>query len=380
MKKIGIITMFNVNNYGTELQAYAAPEAMRLMGYDAENINYLYYKTKGHVSEKVSKPFYSYPLKNRLKEYGLRILDWINRIVNHKKYKEREARFDSFHKEFTKLSTKCYCRYSDLYTNPPIYDVYCVGSDQIWNPRCYTNLDPYFLTFAPKEAKRISFASSFGVSELPNDASQAYKERLGAMDKISVREPAGAELVKKIIGRDVDTVCDPTLLLEKAEWTKVAKSMNGIPNEFVLIYELHPIPYIIQFAEIIAKEKNLKIVRVCKDVKPIETDGSVINITTAGPSEFIYMFLKASVVVTNSFHGTAFSVNFGKEFYTILKRGLKNNSRQLGLLENVGLMDRIIYSDEDMALKPMYDVVESQKRLNRYKEQSIRFIKDAIDG
>lgn len=217
MKNIGIITIAQVNNYGAELQALALQKKLCLMGYDAEIINYLFYKHKKHKKEKCSMPFYPYPLKNRIKEWFLPIYESIKSIPYKKANEKRKEGFVSFHKRNTRFSKKCFFSYSELYNDPPIYDVYCVGSDQVWNPRCYTNLNPYFVSFAPEGKKKISYASSFGVNELPESAKKQYRKLLQGLDSISVREDVGVEIVKNISGRNATKVVDPTLLLTKGE-------------------------------------------------------------------------------------------------------------------------------------------------------------------
>lgn len=382
MKKVGIITILKVNNYGAELQAYATQKVMNLMGYDAEIIDYIYYRNLRHRKERCSYPFFPYPLKNRLKEWGLRLLDRKRELLLSGDARRRGERFDSFHAAHNRLSHETYDRYSALYANPPRYDAYCVGSDQVWNPRCYTNLSPYFLTFAPEGAVRFSYASSFGVSELPGSARGKYAECLNNLSCISVREKAGVDLVKKLTGRDAQLVADPTLLLGESEWAEVERKVDNMPERFVLVYELHPLPRIMELALKVAGQKGGKVVRLCKDEKSTVSHPNVINVTDAGPSEFVYLFRHAGFVVTNSFHGAAFSVNFRKDFYCVLSRGLKNNSRQINLLTLCGLMERICYTDEQMPAMDnlQIDYANACQGLQELITKSKQFIKNAIDG
>ncbi len=382
MKKVGIITILKVNNYGAELQSYALQKKLNLMGYDAEIIDYLYYKHPKHKRENISKPFYPYPLKNKVKEIGLALKDKCMRVVNTSSYRSRNKHYNKFHNTFNRFSKDCYDKYSKLYENPPKYDAYCVGSDQVWNPRCYTNLEPYFLTFAPKGAKRFSYASSFGVTDVPNSAEYKYKELLMGLDKISVREASGVKLVEKLTHREAMLVLDPTLLLTRAEWQDVAQPVGGIPEKYILIYELQPLPYILATAKQIAQENGYKIVRVCKDAYDKVKDADIINVADAGPSEFIWLVEHASFVVTNSFHGTAFSVNFNKPFYCILKRGKNNNSRQLDLLSACGLMNRIVYDGEQLpnTLSSSIDFENVNEQMDKMRKESCNFLNSAIDG
>ena len=139
--------------------------------------------------------------ENRIKEFGLYVIDKIEKIFESDSIKHRKMRFEEFHKHFNRFSTKQYRKYSELFNNPPIYDAYCVGSDQVWNPRCYTNLNPYFLKFVPNISIKFSYASSFGVKDIPDSARKQYIECLQNLSYIGVREETGVDLVQKLTGR-----------------------------------------------------------------------------------------------------------------------------------------------------------------------------------
>lgn len=382
MKKVGIITILKVNNYGAELQAYATQKIMNRIGYDAEIIDYLYYRNIKHIKERCSLPFYPYPLKYRLKEWGLRAKDYLERLYKTSVYTKRESRFNEFHNRFNRFSLKQYRKYSELFENPPIYDAYCVGSDQVWNPRCYTNLSAYFLKFAPSNAIKFSYASSFGVKELPKNAKLQYKECINGLSHISVRENTGIDIVKNLVGREAKLVADPTLLLSKNDWKEVEQPLENIPQAYVLVYELHPIAMIMALAKEIANRNNLKIVRICKDSNSKSDNADVIYVKDAGPSEFVYLFNNADAVVTNSFHGTAFSINFNKNFYCVLSLKQSNNSRQINLLNKCGLMDRIVYDSDGMPQLDniSIDFTKANEALDMLRTDSINYIKTAIDG
>lgn len=379
-KRIGIVTIVKVNNYGAELQAYATQKKMNLLGYDAELIDYLYYRNAGHVSERSSRPFYPYPLKDRLKEWGLKGIDVFEHFFRSASQKRKEERFNAFHRDFNRFSEVQYRRHSEIFNNPPLYDAYCVGSDQVWNPRCYTNLDAYFLDFAPEGKRRFSYASSFGVSEVPESAREKYAHFLRNIDALSVREQSGVGLAERLSGKKTKLVADPTLLLTHEEWKDVARPIEGLPERYVLVYELHPIPYLMEVAQYVAKKQNIPIVRLCKNARSTWKAENVINVADAGPSEFITLFDRACSVVTNSFHGTAFSVNFHKDFYCVLTPTMQNNGRQESLLRRVGLEQRLIYANERKSLSDLqsisYDEVE--KQLSGLRNESIQYIKEAV--
>lgn len=382
MKKVGIITILKVNNYGAELQSYALQKKLNFLGYDAEIIDYLYYKNPQHKREGISKPFYPYPFKTMVKELVFALKAKLIALRSSSDYQNRNKHYEDFHRKFNRLSAVCYDRFSKLYSNPPVYDAYCVGSDQVWNPRCCTNIEPYFLTFAPKGAKRFSYASSFGVTAVPDSAAAKYGELLGSLDNIGVRESSGVKLVEELSGRMAKLVLDPTLLLTSNEWREVEREVNGIPQKYVLVYELQPLPYIMALAKQIAKANGYKIVRICKDASDKARGAAVINIADAGPSEFVWLVAHASFVVTNSFHGTAFSVNFNKPFFCVIRRGKNNNSRQLDLLAACGLTARVVYDGEQFPdlLYPSIDFDAVNRQMDRMREDSCNYLITALDG
>lgn len=379
-KKIGIITIVKVNNYGAELQAYALQKKLNLLGYDAEIIDYLFYKNKAHIKEKISRPFYPYPIKKKIKEF---LEPWYHKIrclPYWKNKRKREKAFDLFHKKHTRFSSICYRSYSQLYQNPPIYDVYCVGSDQVWNPGCYTNLNPYFVSFAPRGKKRICYASSFGVKVLPQHAQEKYKDLLLQMDAISVREDAGVDIVNEISDRDAVKVADPTLLLTTDDWLEIANYDKVPTDKYILLYVLKDSDYIKQKALEIGREQGLKVVRICKEAykQDKKTDG-IIDILDAAPDDFLGLFSKAEIVLTNSFHGTVFSIMFRKEFYTILNAENNNNTRQINLLETVGLEDRIVY-EGSFVKRNKIDYIDCHNRMNILIKKSEDYLINAIEN
>lgn len=382
MGKIGIITLVRVNNYGAELQAFATQHALQLMGYDAEIIDYLYFINPRHKKTKGSAPSFATPFK--LKVIAA-LYPWLQRYKRLKQDKtilrSRDNRFESFHKENTKFS-KEYRTAESLAAAKMDYDVYIVGSDQVWNPNNYTSLDPYFLKFVPQDKIRISYASSFGVSALPEHTRSYYQEALGSLNAVSVREENAVQLVEDVAGVNAQWVLDPTLLLTGEEWKKYGKDVEGLPDKYVLIYEVTPCAYVKQLAQKVAEELGCRVVRITCDASRQESDEEVINIMDAGPAEFVWLFNKASMVVTNSFHGTAFSLNMQKDFFVVTPERKKNNSRQKSLLRLVGMEDRLLVEGAPMPGKDKFSVDFSTVNplLTEAREKSINYLKGAIDG
>ena len=381
-KKVGLITIYMVFNYGAELQAYATQKVLKLMGYDAELINYPFYKNKRHISTKASKPTFPFSIEKKISEWAYPKIARLKILLQHNRNeKKRIDNFLQFHNENTSLSPE-YRTIESLYNSVKKYDAYVVGSDQVWNPGIYSSLDPYFLKFAPKKSKRLSYASSFGVSHIPDYTNNYFRDALSELDNISVREENAVQLVNDLCGKEALWVLDPTLLLNVREWMEVAKPVADLPEKYLLLYELTPCPYLKELALKIAKEEDLKVVRITKDAALVEKDGSIINVTDAGPSEFLWMFDHADFVVTNSFHGTAFSINFNKDFFVVTPARMNNNSRQQSILRLFNLSERIIKEGEPLPANNLWkiDFVPVNDILERERTKSKDYLKKAIDG
>lgn len=383
MKKIGIITILKVNNYGAELQAYATQKALQLMGYDAEIIDYPFYKNPRHIPTKKSKPVFAMPWKKTLAEWLYPRISRLRQIIQRNKSGvERAKHFEEFHKANTLFSCE-YRTIDDLFDAEMNYDACVVGSDQVWNPGNYTSLDPYFLKFC-RNARKLSYASSIGLGKLPEYTKSYYCEAWKSLDAISVREENAVEIVKSVSGCNATWVLDPTLLLDANDWAKVENPDNKVSAlgcPYVLLYELTPCPYLKTLAKHVAALLQAKIVRITKDAVAIESDAEIINVTDAGPAEFLWLFRQSAFVVTNSFHGTAFSINLNKNFYVVTPARKKNNSRQQSILKLFHLSDRMLQEDaklpeqDDLSI----DFTQANEILVEQRYLSKNYLKNAID-
>ncbi len=380
--RIGIITLVKVNNYGAELQAFATQHVLQEKGYDAEIIDYLYFTNPRHKKTKGSKPSFKMPLKVRLVAMFYPWLRRYKRLKQKRDYlKRREKRFADFHLKNTKFSAE-YRTIESLKSSALDYDAYIVGSDQVWNPNNYTSLDPYFLLFAPHGKKKISFASSFGVSKLPVHTLDYYRAALLNLDAISVREEDAVQMVEMVSGKKAQWVLDPTLLMTREEWNKYSESVPGLPDCFVLIYEVTPCAYVKLLALNVAEELGCHVVRINCDASRQEEDEDVINIMDAGPGEFVWLFNKARVVVTNSFHGTAFSLIMKKDFFVVAPSRKKNNSRQMSLLRLVGLENHLLIEGATIPKLSDYEINynDVEPLINVARNKSFKYLEFVLNG
>ena len=343
--KIGIVTIFKANNYGAELQAFALQKKLELMGYDAELVDYPFYKHVSHRRSRLSAPEFDIGLMNRVKEQIYPVWQRIVGVRHRRALLAREARMDAFHQQHTRLSARTYCTLDALYASPPSCDVFMVGSDQVWNPRMYTSIAPYFLDFAPSGKRRVAYAPSFGVSSLPASVKGYYAKHLNTFDALSVREPQGIAIIRELTGRHVERVLDPTLLLDAKMWSTVARPPES-SEPYVLVYDLMSSPTALAVARRVAKRLKIpRVLRVCGTQHSRREEG-IEDIRDAGPAEFVGLFSHAAFVITNSFHGTAFAINYQIPFYAIIPGRMKNAGRIGSLLELTGLNGRMLAEDQ----------------------------------
>lgn len=366
--KIGIITIQKCNNFGADLQAFALQKKLLLLGYEAENIDYVFYKNPRHLNGNGEKPAFRLSAVNRVKEALFPIFERVRKFKNRRAMSERAAKFDAWFSKNVRQSAE-YRSVASLYAARHDYDVYMVGSDQVWNPRMGSNIKPYFLDFAPEGARCVSYAASIGTSSLSSSVYAAYHQWLERFSSIGVREKSAERIVGNIgLNAEVKQVVDPTLLLTAEEWAVVADEPAGIPAHYVLLYDLIASLETTALAQKIAAEKGLPVVRV--------GDGAY------GPGEFIWLFAHANIVVTNSFHGTAFSLIYKKDFYSVIPSGMTNAARIESVLKLVGASDRLIRA-EDVACfdsSTSVDWLSVSSKLDAAREDSVDFLKRAVEG
>lgn len=385
MKKIGIITVSRTTNFGAELQTFALQHKLNQLRYNAEVIDYLYFKNKRHKPTRKSKSELPFSKKeyiiNQFKyQILLPIIDILFPIF-HNKTKVKNRNFATFHKNNTRFSLE-FRSIDALYQHQHHYDVVISGSDQVWNPATFSSLKPYLLDFVPQGTKRIAYAASFGVAKVPESYSQIYAPLFKKLDSIGVREESGKDLIKQITDRDdAHVVLDPTLLLNKADWQCVTHNIQlDIKEPYILIYDLHPSSPLLKVVEQLREEFKLPVYRLCKRAYKNPQNNNIINIEDAGPAEFVYLFMNASYVITNSFHGTVFSSNFNIPFNVILNPIRTNNSRITGFLSLIGLSERIIWEDNvPKNCNHHIEFISANQRMNELREKSLEFIYTAID-
>lgn len=371
MIDVGIITIHRINNYGSIFQAYALQRVCEDMGYKTEIIDYCFPNIQ-HANNKYITKYDLLPKEPLVLKllfcYALWKQHWkISRFVNN----------------YQNLSDNRYNSPEDLISNPPRYDVYITGSDQLWNPR-HCNGDPAFLLhFAPEKALKISYAASFGVKDIPQSLHFLYKKLLDRYSFISVREASGVELVRNIVGKNAIEVLDPTLLLSFNEWNKIASPNRQFKKKYILCYFLNysysAFPYVDKLAEYMQKQTGYEIIRVARPPQKLWISHTHYRVG-ASPEEFLALVRDAEMILTTSFHGTAFAVNYGKPVFTIVQDRFASDSRQVSLMHNLGLDNQVLSINDVMPdkIRFSYDIQLVQKRLESLRQRSVDYLKTAL--
>lgn len=368
MLKIAIITINDNNNYGNRLQNYALQK-------------YLFSKLK---IEKVDTiwydPQYTYISSIDIfswKTWIKYFINWKNqRTYLKKEYLKDNIRMYNISKFTKKISTRLDFKIRDNLSKE--YDYFITGSDQVWNPNFWNqkcaHANVRFLKFTSKE-KRIAYAASIAIHEIPKDKKQFFKDSLNEMKAISIREKAGAELVKNLIGREVPVVVDPTILLSKEDWQKIELKPEWYNGEkYILTYFLgNPSPVI----EKIAKKNNWKIYDLM--------DKNNFDLYTSRVEEFIYLINHAQLVATDSFHASVFSILMNTPFLVVNRqqKGVVDMTSRIDtLMELFGYQDRYIIngecdlSDEEILNMDFSNVKSIQEREIK---RSTEYMKKALN-
>lgn len=331
MKKALTLTTYDVYNYGASLQAYALQQYLIAKGLDSELINYQPEYLRRKYDYKWVNP------ESALSRF------WITRVVYRiMKYLQRQTTmgrkkaFDTFHKLYLKQTAPFYT-YEELAANPPSGDLFIVGSDQIWNTFYETGRDGAFYLDFVKRGIKASYSASFSYTEISEEWKGKIALWLKDFKQIAVREYHGVDILKSM-GFDGTWVLDPVFLLPIKKWEKI---MVPIKNKepYILVYDFESNKEIERFCKEYAKEKGLKIYSINDTYPKMYADN---NYSSAGPIEFLSLIYNCSAFVSNSFHGTAFSIIFGKPVFVFNRNRHKVNSRMESLTKMFGITDCIV--------------------------------------
>ncbi len=386
MKKIGLCICYSVKNYGSMLQAYATQQYIKKIGLDFEIIRYNKKHDIAFYCNSCLKLFNS----NFRKEV-LRRIKYANNLKKNQVFREklsiRNSKFEEFeNSHFSNLSNIC-SSYSQLKMKGKELPAYLVGSDQLWLPAgLSTNF--YNLNFTEDSAIRISYATSFGVSNIPVYQKSRTAFFLQRIQYLSVREQRGVEIVSEVAGKRAELVVDPTLLLTAHEWECfIPKTVNNI-GDYIFVYFIGNNP---EHRKVVADLKNktgLRVIALTHIDEFIASDEGFYDETPfdVGPAEFVNLIRNAKYVCTDSFHGSVFSIIHEKQFVVFdrFSEEAKNstNSRISSLCSILGLTARRYTVDSDIYEMQNEKIAyaDVNQKLNVLRKSSIDFLSRAFEG
>lgn len=371
-KKIGLLGLHYGPNYGTILQAYALAKVIRQNGYDCEYVQYCRH------------------LRNPLLRFAIRVikvvLKWLGLIKINKNdefyffktddFRKVITRFNKFHKQYIPCSKRKYTACDTEKINV-LYDAFVVGSDQTWSDFINSSNDyVFFLPFVNDKAKKKSYAPSIGTISISEDYLKILGDKLADFSYLSCRERQNCNVIEKIAGKKCEYVVDPTLLLTPEEWDEIDSPIN-LPQQYILCYILGQKQCIVDFAEQLGKEKNLPVYYILTTPFVLDKDKLLDDV---GPREFVSLICNASYVVTDSFHGTIFSINYNVNFYSFNKRlqeAKMDNDRIMLILDEFGLKDRFRNDGECQFIDDI-DFSFANERMKALRSQSISYLKNML--
>lgn len=362
--KIKIITCHDVYNVGASLQAYALCEYLRRQGQDVEIIDYKPYYLRHYELVGVRNPKFDKPVFRVIYQ----ILKFPGRLLSQ--FDKKKRTFDKFTEKYLPRTEKKYCSNDELKKYPPEADLYIAGSDQIWNPTFENGKDPaFFLDFVPDDKKRISYAASFAVEEISDSMKETMKAYLQKFYGISVRETSGVSIILQM-GLAASHVLDPVFLLEHNVWEKLSHTFGS--EKYLFLYDFDQNRELWEIADNIADERGLKI------LSAFPSDQADQLCDGMGPCEFLGIIRNADIVLSNSFHATAFSLIFHKDFY-VVNRMESINARMRDLLDYFNLAERLISKSEDVFACNLIDWMMVDNKIQEGREQSKMYLRTFID-
>lgn len=375
--RIGIVTLTGYYNYGNRLQNFALQEVLNKFNVEVKTIE---------IKDTNTMKF-----NIRVKR---KIIYMILKLIPYRFFKRYES--NEFFKKYKELKLKDIENYREkriynwsiknidnsslaiIDNNIPTdldysFDFFVAGSDQVWNPYYYNYNASYFLYFAQRQ-KRVSYAASFGISEIPKQHQESYRKYLNEMHSLSVREHAGQKIIKDLTGRDSEVLIDPTMMLTKEQWLKVTSKPKCIPNKkYLLTYVLgNQTEEFKSFINKLARERDLEVLNL---LNPYDKDIHCVD-----PGEFVYLINNADVMITDSFHGAVFSILMETPF-VIFERQDSNvsmNSRIDTLVTTFKMESRL--SSHIKSVEDVYNIDFSHvdEILKYEREKSINYLKNSF--
>lgn len=380
-KCIGLCIAYTGTNYGQLLQAYATQQVIRNRGFRTEILRYVSGRNKG------IRPSYGAAVVAIKQTVGkvmskLRQSDTEEDKLHQKNRMLRKRNAERFRENRLCDEVQCY-GIDELRDRSKRYFAVLVGSDQVWLPDVAVS-NFYTLRFAVSGVRRISYATSLGVSVYPNYAKKPAADFWKEIDFLSVREQQGKDIIQSIVDVPVEVVADPTYLLSKLEWAELIPYKRIMKDGYILCYFLGDSDSIKSYARKFADEQRLPIVSILSD-ECNSDDSKYADEVLVGKTveDFVNLIRNADYVLTDSFHGLAFSVIHQKQFLVFYRKRIdareSRNSRIDNIVRLLGIEGRLI-SNPEIQRFPMTDInyQEVEKKIQKLRDKSFAFLDKAL--
>lgn len=358
MKKIAIITLHDVKNYGSILQAYATQCYFENLGLEPVIIDY-------RRPWETTFGYWFYLNEKSLKGVARNVLYFPSKIL-------QLGPFRRFRNKYLKLTQKSYKSAQDLKKDPVAADYYCTGSDQVWNSGWNNGvIAEYFLNFVDvNTAKKISFAASMGRSEISGEEKAAIKPLLEDYNLITVREKQSAKMLEEELGLEAFEILDPTLQMDGAFWRKLCRPERAMENKYVLLIQLNRNHAFDQLAVQFAKQRNLMLVRLCLRVDQMVLPGKCVLLPEV--EDYVRLVRDAEYVLTDSFHAVSFCVNLEKQFFVYYPE--KYSERLKSLLSILRLPERTLngtVTENPIEYEAIHSILGSKRSFAKQKIEEV---------
>lgn len=381
---LGVCLKYTQNNYGSKLQALATVKLFEELAVDYEIIRYNK-KTLGFYLKSIPRFFNFVFLNDRYDEIQKKI-----EFKRHPQVKAnvdvRNRAFDSFDVYFKDHLSEIYKSYGNLKTEcAQRYDKVITCSDQLWSPSALGS-GFYNLMFVPQAVPKISWASSFGVSDIPWYQKRRTKKYLSRIEHITMRENRGAEIVKELTDRDVPVLMDPVFVFDKDEWNALVPPEKAEWDNYIFCYFLGDNSEHRKAANELAAKTGMKIVTLRHLDRYVAEDESFGDIAPydVDPKRFLNILRNASYICTDSFHGTAFSIIFEKKFVVFDRYSDRSanskNSRIESVCSILGLKNRRYAGIEDITDRMLQEIdyISVTEAVVRYRQNTKRYLKESL--
>ena len=294
-RKVGVITLHNSPNYGSCLQTYATQVVLARVGANAEIIDY--YRKDAIPENEVNRALNGQLVK-KMPIFKVPGVKQIAKIPVSRMVARRRAPLDEFRHSRLALTERPYYSAEELDANPPVADIYCTGSDQVWNSIWNNGFDrAFYLSFAPEGKRKIAYAASIGKAKLEDWEAEPMRKALSSYSCISVREQEAADLLESIGVHGAVPVIDPTLMLNRDDWEEIADGWVS-PEPYILVYQLNRNAEFDSYVQKVAKKTGLKVMRIAYGVHEKRSGENAVVCPSVG--RFLSLFLGAEIVITLS--------------------------------------------------------------------------------